>query len=57
LIKKKNIYSAKEVISKMKHEKTSKKFFVSQKSQSDFLGQKKFAIQIFKLHKTTEVIL
>jgi hypothetical protein len=26
---------------KMKHEKTSKKFFVSQKSQSDFLGHKK----------------
>ena len=24
----------------MKHEKTSKKFFVSQKSQSDFLGSK-----------------
>lgn len=41
----------------MKHEKTSKKLFVSQKSQSDFLGQKKFEIQIFELHKIAGVIL
>lgn len=41
----------------MKHEKILKKFFVSQKSFYDFLGQKRCAIQIFELHKTTEVFL
>ena len=41
----------------MKHGKTLKEFFVPQKSQNDFLGQKKFLEKIFKLHKIKGVIL